>query len=457
MKVMWPLALSPARTGLRERRITANGLAKAALGCWSCRDTAWRVVLHLGLWVAVAGMLGCGESDSATSTANRTRAVTQSFEMDKDIYVGVVWNSTQGNFFHGALLAAEDIEAEGGVQGRNLRLQFFDELPYVTSRSMQLSQSQGRYRNAVQLTGTALAREVISDKRIAAVLGHSTAEFTLPAMLVYQANNMLFFSAGNSGAQHALTSHPLHIQLKPKVDLMVDALTEALKRRNWKSVFVIYEATRQNEHALELLRSRFPEAGITMTGAGGFTGKVTQSDSKSRRVASVLHQLRDGNSSVIVMLTSPDFGGQLVRDLRTLGVLQQIVGFSSLDDDKYVGIAGDAGLGTLVTTSYQSDTYLAKRFEDAFRKRFPGVEADEEAAIGYDSVRLYADALSYSGRVNPQSVATTLNYKLPLWHGLLGSYRIEDGQVISLKYGLRKLQRDEEGKMRYVIVPKDPA
>jgi ABC-type branched-subunit amino acid transport system substrate-binding protein len=268
---------------------------------------------------------------------------------------------------------------------------------------------------------------------------------------------MLFFSAGNSGAQHALTSHPLHIQLKPKVDLMVDALTEALKRRNWKSVFVIYEATRQNEHALELLRSRFPEAGITMTGAGGFTGKVTQSDSKSRRVASVLHQLRDGNSSVIVMLTSPDFGGQLVRDLRSLGVLQQIVGFSSLDDDKYVGIAGEAGLGTLVTTSYQSDTYLAKRFEVAFRKRFPSVEADEEAAIGYDSVRLYADALSYSGSVNPQSVAATLNYKLPLWHGLLGSYRIEDGQVISLKYGLRKLQRGEEGKMRYVIVPKDPA
>ena len=75
---------------------------------------------------------------------------------------------------------------------------------------------------------------------------------------------------------------------------------------------------------------------------------------------------------------------------------------------------------------YSKDrSFLAQRFYQSFKTRYPDLTPTNYAALGYDHVRLLYQALLCAGTTDPGSVALTMRYNLPKWHGASGAYSFD--------------------------------
>ena len=398
---------------------------------------------------------GCGD-DPRELRDQRAASVRQAYQEGGEIHLGAVWNGApDSGFLAGASLAAEELNAAGGISGRMIRLKFVDERPFLDQMKVDRAQFEGRYRSAMQDAGTAMARALLDDPRIAAVIGHSDAgQTTLSAMSVYDAHGVVLLSAGTSDARVKWMGSELYFQLLPSDKLLVSKLVEEIIDQRWDNVRLVYENTRHNERIAVLLESELANRKVALTGTTALVGDVLNGAATPRRLQISLSELREGVVDAVVVLAPPVMAAQVIRYARSLGIAQPFIGTMAMDFPVFVQHVEDAGENTIVTGIYRDDAYQARRFADKFRARFPGQEADKWAALGYDSVRLYAEAVGCAQTTDPVVVSHTLNFKLPLWFGLVGQYafRPGEGENARMRFHTKVLRRQADGKLRFVFL-----
>lgn len=396
--------------------------------------------------VVVAVLAGCG--DSRDFGELRKMSARENYKNGKDVYLGVVWNSKLGAFFEGAELAAAEINSEGGVGGRAIVLEYTDEAAFMRTDHASRAHSEGRYRNAMQVAGTHIAQAVASNKNITAVIGHTgISDATLAAMLTYSDEGILFLNGGATDSRIMWSSSAnLYFQLLPQDIVMARRLADDMKQRHWDNVFFVYAASRHNEQIIELLKNEFVERKIRFAGATAIMEDANTSSAVegSRRLQKGLAQLREGNVDAIVLLAPPALSAQLIRQTRATSVVQPFVGTGALDSPAFIDAVGDLGEGVVIASIYRDQSFEVKRFEQRFKRRFPNVRPDQAALMGYDSVRLYADAVAAAESTEPHMVAHALHYKIPLWYGLQGTYVFDDYGVKNIKYYIRELRRKDK-------------
>lgn len=410
-------------------------------------------VRHLLLTILALPLLlsGCAD-DPREVRESRMAAVRNAFNNDREIYLGVVWRDGVGGFMDGAILAAEELNAAGGIAGRTLRLKMVDESIHLESAHISRAQFEGRYRNAVQQAGTDMARAIIDEPRIAAVIGHSDHEqTTLPAMQTYDTNGVLLISAGTTDPRVRWMESDLYFQLLPSDEVLVKTLAGQVVEQHWDKVHLVYANSRHNEQVAELLKSELAARKVILAGATALSEDVISKNGVPRRLQNSLLELREGEIDAVVLLAPPRLGAMVVRQARALGVAQPFIGSINLASPIFGQIANEDGAETLVASIYRNDGYLARRFRSKFIARFPGQEDDEWAALGYDSVRLYAQAVECAGTIEPRVIAHTLHFKLPLWYGLLGQYSFRNGENKLMRLHQQVLRKDADGKFKFVF------
>jgi hypothetical protein len=107
---------------------------------------------------------------------------------------------------------------------------------------------------------------------------------------------------------------------------------------------------------------------------------------------------------------------------------------------------GDHGIGTRTTTLDRANDYQVMRFKQKFINRFhvnysEEKKVDVSAMMGYDSVRLFAQGVASANTQVPIRVSEALNYRLPIWFSLLGSYSFTDGESTHIDYSIQQLMR----------------
>lgn len=407
------------------------------------------------LWLLVicAGLTACSPPSTEDTRIARHDLAEKNYQESKPISLAAVWNKANGEFFSGAQLAAEEINAEGGVEGRLVQLDFIDEAPFLQHKSVERSRAEGRYRNARQEAGVNIARAVVANPNVTAVIGHTNAsETTFSAMLTYQDNGILFLSGGTADSRIMWSGKDLFFQLRPQDAVLAKKMATEMKKRRWDAVYFVYEDTGHNEQLTELLKAECANSGIKFAGSLAVMPGLDNDSAGSRRIQNSIADLRDEDVNAIVLITSPALGAEIIRRSRTLGVLQPFIGTGVLESHAFVRKVGDSGVDTLITSLYHSKSYLVRRFAERFKKRFPNAVVDEAALIGYDSVRLYAEGVASADATDPYLVANALHYKLPIWYGLLGAYSFKDAYTINLKYSIRQLVRNKNGSLEFISV-----
>jgi branched-chain amino acid transport system substrate-binding protein len=101
--------------------------------------------------------------------------------------------------------------------------------------------------------------------------------------------------------------------------------------------------------------------------------------------------------------------GAIARQARELGINVPLLGGDGWDSEKTVEIGGDAINGNYFTNHYSPDEDRpeVKKFVDGYRKKY-NKTPDAMAILGYDAMRLMADAITRAGSTDGEKIRDAL-------------------------------------------------
>jgi branched-chain amino acid transport system substrate-binding protein len=123
---------------------------------------------------------------------------------------------------------------------------------------------------------------------------------------------------------------------------------------------------------------------------------------------------------VVLVATNANEGIRFIRELRSVGFGQPVIGGDALDNDHFAS-SGKFVEGTVVVSIYHPDmdADLNKQFQQQFKDKY-GIEPSKWAAQAYDSLRLLADTIEKAQSRSPKEMAMQLASGQP-WEGVVGS------------------------------------
>lgn len=279
----------------------------------------------------------------------------------------------------GAELAVSQINAKGGVNGKNLELIIYDD--------------QASPKNSVPI-----ANKLIGRDKVKIAISGSYSGATRAAAGVFQAAKIPYIAAyavhpsiTRAGNYVFRTSFMGEVQGRAGAKLVGDVLKK-------KRVVLI---TLKNDFGKSLaagFKEKASAFGITIV-------NEYQYSIKDRQFGPIVAKVKADNPDAIYATGYFFTAGPLVRQLRAGGVKAVVIGQEGYDSEKFIKIAGAASEGVLITTSLDRDSKRAvtQDFIKSFEK-MAGYTADMVAATAHTAVYVAAAAMKKSGSDNPAAI-----------------------------------------------------
>jgi branched-chain amino acid transport system substrate-binding protein len=274
----------------------------------------------------------------------------------------------------GARLAAREINAAGGVLGRSLELIVRDT------------------QTAMETTARAASRMVAED-RVVAVIGFANTDPVLAAAPAIHAAGLPFITPG-------ATSPRIPAQAGPRVFLacfgdnaQAAAGAEFAFRRFGKRAALLFNDGVEYTRLLGgYFRTRWRELGGTFAFEDHYPDKTTDVAAHVGRLAALKPR-----PDVFYVAAMAYDAGAIVKQYRAAGLTGPILGGDAYDAPEFVKEAGRAGDRVFFTTHALMEgagvSPAVRAFAGAYRAAYGRAPESAFAALGYDTVRLLADAI----------------------------------------------------------------
>lgn len=344
--------------------------------------------------VAVLAMLlaACGSSDSDTGTG----ASTDGAASGDPIVLGAAMANTgfmaqfDGPALIGAKLAAEDINAEGGVDGRPL------EVVQVDSKSDKTQASQA-------------ATQLISEDGAEALLVSCDFDFGGPAAIVAQSSDKIAFGCAASprfGVQ-GIGNNAFTLDTYTQGEGAA-AAEWAYNTKDWRTAYILTDTAIDYTKTLsEFFKERWTElAGAkSILGEDTFNAEDTSISAQVTRINSLPKQ-----PDFIFLPSCPPGTPTAVRQLRSAGIDTPIVSGVCTDGDFWLkGLGNLSEFYYLPWVSTYGDDPDAQVNEFIVRlKEAGGSDQFQFGVIGYSMVQAYARAVEAAGTTETAAVREAL-------------------------------------------------
>lgn len=349
-------------------------------------------ILAIGLLCAFL-YTGCGDDPPPSPAEQRSARLAQS---TGDIVVGVswMWAKELDLMRQGIEMATAEINDAGGVDGRPLRLIWGDDEERVDK-------------------GLEVARGFAANTDMVAVIGHSTSSITLKAAPIYDEAGILLLAPG---ATHPSLTGKGYKRLFRTIPSDADAglqLANFASQQGFRRIGICYIDNAYGQALAKVFEDKkFGSIEVVDRMAYRPGQEVDFS-----ATAEVWRELRP--DAVILIATLPQ-GAHFIAQARQAGLDVPIIGADGLDSAELWQIAGPAAEGTIVFSIFHPGTpqSTVRSFVRGFEKH-TGQAPDVWAALGYDTVRLLADAIQRAGNSDPAQLAAVLR-QLKDWDGVTG-------------------------------------
>jgi branched-chain amino acid transport system substrate-binding protein len=356
------------------------------------------------------------------------------------IKIGVIYNVTGAQAsldapsYNGAMLAAKEINAAGGVLGRQIQIVFYDGKSDAT------------------VIGNAATQLVETDK-VVAMMGFSDSDMTLAAAPIAAKAGIVFVTSG-------ATSPKLPDQVPDYLFLAcfgdnVQAAAGAeyaYNTLNYKSVYLL---TDQGMEYTKLLSKYFKER-YTELG-----GQVTLEDSYQtgdKDFSAQITRLKGASTQpdFLYIAAGPDDIGTIVKQFRDSGIDKAIMGGDGYDTPLLVQIPGKGATNVYFTTHSLMDPNLGtdpiKKFISAYTAEYGNPPENAFAALGYDTMKLIADAISRAKSTDLKAIrdALTATKDFP---GITGKLTYLPGSRVPQKGVALILVKDQKLTLAAEVVP----
>lgn len=319
------------------------------------------VHLLLSAFVAciLAGVAGCSQSDSVI----RIGAALP--------FTGTVAYYGQDSK-RGIDLALEEINSQGGVNGKKLEVIYED--------------TQGQGKLAV-----AAVQKLISADAVPIIIGAGTSTETMAVAPVVERSKTVLLSPVSSAA--SITNAGDYVfRSVPSDGLQAQDLAAWVLERGFKRVALIYV----NQTWGKGLKGDFVRE---FQGAGGIIADEEATDLDEKDFRTQITKMQATKPDAYVALIYAKEGGLFLKQASELGVNSQIFGADPWTKRQLLETAGEAAEGVLFTTPSQYSGPEYQQFLASFKRKY-GEDPGIYEAHGYDCMKLIAKALADSDAKN---------------------------------------------------------
>jgi branched-chain amino acid transport system substrate-binding protein len=285
---------------------------------------------------------------------------------------------------NGSALAAEEINAAGGVLGKRIEFVVEDD------------------RNEASEAASAVSKLITRD-HVVALIGENASSRTLAAAPIAQSYGVPIISPSSTNVE--VTKKGDYVFRVCFIDSYQGGVLSSFAYRtlNARKAAILVDA--RNDYSVGLaaaFREGFEKEGGKIVGEM----KYTEGDSD---FSAQLTAIRELHPDVLVVPGYYTDAGLVARQAKSLGLTATLLGADGWDSPKLAEIGGAAVEGAYFSNHYSVDdpSPVGRRFVDAYRKRYR-VDPDSIAALSYDAVRLLADAIRRAGSTEGKRVRDAL-------------------------------------------------
>ncbi|MCE5286659.1 MAG: ABC transporter substrate-binding protein [Pelosinus sp.] len=312
---------------------------------------------------------------------------------NKDVKIGLVYELTGGTATfgteatNGAKLAVKEINAKGGVLGKQIQVVTADNKSEPSESSNAMT-------------------KVISQDNVIAVTGFTTSSNAMAAAAVAEANKIPFITAAATN---------------PKVTL--DESTGKTKNYTFRVCFIDpFQGTVGANFVLNTLKTK--TAAVLIDNSSDYSkglaqffkeaytkgnGQIVAEEAylqKDQDFKTILTKIKAINPEVIYLPGYYEEVGKIIKQARELGITAPFVGGDGWDSPKLLEIGGAAALNNTFFTNHYSveDTSpKSKEFVEAYKKEY-GEVPGAMAVLGYDAMYVMVDAIKRAGSTDSEKI-----------------------------------------------------
>jgi len=356
------------------------------------------------------------------------------------IKIGMLYNMTGAQASldapsaNGAKLAAKELNAAGGVLGKKIELVAFDgktDAATIGNAATQLAQTD----------------------KVVAMFGFSDSDMTMAAAPIAAKAGVVFVTSGATSPKLPdqvpdylyLACFGDNVQAAAAAEYAVDALKA-------KTVYLLVD--KGMEYTL-LLGKYFKERFVEMGGKVVLEDNYQTGDKDFSAQVTKLKGLK-AKPDLLFISSGPDDVGTIVKQVRDAGVMSPIMGGDGYDTPLLAEVAGAGSENVYFTTHSLMDAGLGtdsvKKFIAAYQTEYKNPPENAFAGLGYDTVKLLADAIKRAGSADPKAIRAALQATKDL-AGVTGAITYQEGSRIPQKGVTVILVKDGKFTLAQEVVP----
>ncbi|HNZ08429.1 MAG TPA: ABC transporter substrate-binding protein [Bacillota bacterium] len=316
----------------------------------------------------------------------------------QEITIGLVVPLTGGSagpgiaLQQGTLLAADLINAQGGVNGMMIKVLCEDD-----------ESNPVKTVNAV--------KKLISVNKAVTIIGSNASSCTLAAMDEAQKAKVPLITPSSSSDEITQLGNKFIFRVTASNSTQAKALVDyAVTTLKLKKYAIVHSSDDYGTNAMEAVVTRLAEKYNIKPAV------IEAFQPKDRDFSSQMTKVKNSGADGLFFLAMYDPAALGAKTLQQMGCKVQIMGLGALTDVRLVQLAGDAVLGTINTQMYVPEGKTAddKAFIKAFQTKY-NVTPNYYAALAYDSLMVAADAIKRAGSLDPikirEELAKTKDFK----------------------------------------------
>ena len=316
---------------------------------------------------------------------------------EKDIKIGMVYELTGNTASYGtsaangAKLAFKEINANGGVLGRQIKIVSADNKGEPSESANAMS-------------------KVISQDKVVAVTGFTVSSCGIAASAVAEASKIPFVAAATVNPKVTFDERTGKVKDYTFRACFIDSFQGTVGAnfalnglKAGKTAIMTDSSSDYSKGLTEIFRSTYVKAG----------GKVVAEESylqKDQDYKPILTKIKAQNPDLLYIPGYYEDVGKIIKQARELGMTIPVLGADAWDSPVLVEMGGAQPLNNTYFTNFYSiedRNPVSNAFVEAYKKEY-GQTPDSMAAMGYDAAKLLVDAIKRANSTDANKIKEAL-------------------------------------------------
>jgi len=327
----------------------------------------------------------------------------------EDVVIGAVYPLTGGVAYdgqtklNGAMIAVEEINAKGGVLGRNLRLA-------VEDGACNPAQS------------VAAAEKLITSTKVPAILGAFCSSSSGAVMEVAKKYKVPQLTGVSTSYKLTQQGNPYFFRGTDTTSLLAGAFGKAIVDTGAKRIAFLVVNDDWGRAVAESYGEELKKLGAEIVATEIFSRDDTD-------LFPYITKIKSANPDVVLTAANTQAAANVTTQLRQLGVNATLMGEGAFTSDAYRKLVGDMAEGVIGLVEYVPS--VGGDANKAFVEKYTGRHGEAPSkfsAFGYQTVYIMAQAIERAGSTDSEAIREALTKTD--YDGLTGNFKFaENGQA----------------------------